>query len=112
MNITLDPNHLKGTLDLILLSILADGAMYGLEIIGEAQSRTQGFFDFKEGSLYPALHRLEAQQLLKSELRESDLGGPRRKYYALTEAGIRALAQKQQQWQAFTGAVAALEPKS
>lgn len=53
-----DANLLKGNLDLILLEILEPNPMYGLEIINEAQSRTEGYFDFKEGSLYPALHRL------------------------------------------------------
>ena len=105
----LDPNLLKGNLDLILLTILEDGEMYGLEIINEAQTRTQGYFDFKEGSLYPALHRLEAAHLLQSEFRASDTGGPRRKYYQLTEKGRKVLSRKRQQWEQFTGAIRALK---
>jgi DNA-binding PadR family transcriptional regulator len=108
MNKTADPNLLKGNLDLILLEILEPQPMYGLEIINEAQTRTDGYFDFKEGSLYPALHRLEQQGLLKSEFQPSDNGGPRRKYYRLTDSGHRALARKREEWQRFSRAVDAL----
>ena len=79
--------------------------MYGLEIIQEAQTRTDGYFDFKEGSLYPALHRLTQSGLLQSEFRESDLGGPRRKYYTLTEKGQHNLAKKRSDWKQFSSAI-------
>ena len=105
MNRALDPNLLKGNLDLILLTILEEGEMYGLEIIQEAQTRTGGYFDFKEGSLYPALHRLTQSGLLQSEFRESDLGGPRRKYYTLTEKGQHNLAKKRSDWKQFSSAI-------
>jgi PadR family transcriptional regulator, regulatory protein PadR len=104
----LDPNLLKGNLELILLTILEDGEMYGLEIINEAQARTDGYFDFKEGSLYPALHRMTLAGLLKAEFRDSDLGGPRRKYYTLSAKGRKTLAQKQLEWQQFNQAIANL----
>ena len=105
MNPSLNPNLLKGNLDLILLTILEEGEMYGLEIIQEAQTRTDGYFDFKEGSLYPALHRLTQSGLLQSEFRESDLGGPRRKYYTLTEKGQHNLAKKRSDWKQFSSAI-------
>ena len=105
MNPSLNPNLLKGNLDLILLTILEEGEMYGLEIIQEAQTRTDGYFDFKEGSLYPALHRLTQSGLLQSEFRESDLGGPRRKYYTLTEKGQHNLAKKRADWKQFSSAI-------
>jgi PadR family transcriptional regulator, regulatory protein PadR len=103
-----DPNLLKGNLDLILLEILEPAPMYGLEIINEAQSRTGGYFDFKEGSLYPALHRLEQQGLLTAEFLESTTGGPRRKYYRLSDKGNQALKHKREQWKQFNQAIEAL----
>jgi DNA-binding PadR family transcriptional regulator len=109
MKPTADPNLLKGNLDLILLEILEEAPMYGLEIINEAQARTDGYFDFKEGSLYPALHRLEQNGWLKSEFQASDTGGPRRKYYRLTDSGRGALARKREEWQRFGRAVQALK---
>ena len=105
---TPDANLLKGNLDLILLEILEAQAMYGLEIINEAQTRTDGYFDFKEGSLYPALHRLEAQGWLSAAFQNSDSGGPRRKYYRLTDKGSHALERKRAEWQRFGRAIESL----
>ena len=103
-----DTNLLKGNLDLILLSILEDEPRYGLEIIGEAKSRTDGYFDFQEGSLYPALHRLEKNKLLKPEYRPSDSGGPSRKYYHVTAKGKKHLAERRESYAAFSDAMRAL----
>ena len=105
MNQPLDPNLLKGNLELILLTILEEDEMYGLEIINEAQARTNGYFDFKEGSLYPALHRMTQAGLLTSEFRDSDTGGPRRKYYTLSEKGTKILEKKHAEWQRFNQAI-------
>jgi PadR family transcriptional regulator, regulatory protein PadR len=105
MNQPLDPNLLKGNLELILLTILKEGEMYGLEIINEAQARTDGLFDFKEGSLYPALHRMTQAGLLTSEFRDSDTGGPRRKYYTLSEKGTKILEKKHAEWKRFNQAI-------
>ena len=99
---------LRDNFDLILLAILEDGPKYGLEIIAEAKSRTDGYFNFKEGSLYPALHRLEKARFVEAEFAPSDTGGPRRRYYRLTEAGNRQLAEKREAWERFNGAVGAL----
>lgn len=101
-----DPNLLKGSLDLILLGILEGGEKYGLEIIVEAVERTEGYFEFQEGTLYPALHRLEKGGLLEGEFRENGGRGPRRKYYQLTPRGALALEHKQNQWLEFTAAMA------
>jgi PadR family transcriptional regulator, regulatory protein PadR len=103
-----DPNLLKGNLDLILLEILEPGEMYGLEIINEAQTRTDGYFEFKEGSLYPALHRLETQGLLSAQFRDSDTGGARRKYYRLTDKGRGVLNRKRAEWERFAAAIRAI----
>ncbi len=99
---------LKGNLDLILLIILVDGPRYGLAIIQEANERTGGYFAFKEGSLYPALHRLEKAGWVRGEFAPSDRGGPRRRYYSLTAAGREQLRQKVGEWSEFTRAMQAL----
>ena len=99
---------LKGNLDLILLSILEDAPKYGLEIIGEARSRTDGYFKFGEGSLYPALHRLEKNKLVTAEYRPSDTGGPQRKYYHLSAKGKTYLAKEREDYDSFHTAIKAL----
>jgi PadR family transcriptional regulator, regulatory protein PadR len=105
MNPALDPNLLKGHLDLILLTILEHGEMYGLQIIGEASKATGGYFRFKEGSVYPALNRLTQAGFLICESRESDLGGPKRKYLKLSELGKTTLATKRTEWDSFIQAI-------
>ena len=99
---------LRDNFDLILLAILEDSPKYGLEIIAEARGRTDGYFNFKEGSLYPALHRLEKARFVEAEFAPSDTGGPRRRYYRLTDAGTKQLAEKREAWERFNGAVGAL----
>lgn len=101
-------NLLRDNFDLVLLAILEDAPKYGLEIIAEAKSRTDGYFDFKEGSLYPALHRLEKAGHVEAEFAPSNTGGPRRRYYRLTDAGVKQLAQRREAWERFNGAVGAL----
>lgn len=101
-------NLLRDNFELILLAILEDAPKYGLEIIAEARSRTDGYFDFKEGSLYPALHRLERAGHIEAAFAPSDTGGPRRRYYRLSAAGAKQLAEKRAAWERFNGAVGAL----
>lgn len=103
----MNPDLLRGNLELILLSILADGPKYGLEIISEAKERTSGYFEFREGSLYPALHRLERARLVDAEFVPS-ARGPRRRYYRLTASGSERLQEKRREWLEFTHAVEAL----
>ncbi len=104
----MDANLLKGHLDLILLSVLEGGEKYGLEISKEAQARTDGYFDFKVGSLYPALHRLEQAGWLTGKFRPAPRGGAPVKFYALTESGAQELAAKREQFKEFTQNVEAL----
>jgi PadR family transcriptional regulator, regulatory protein PadR len=103
-----NPNLLKGNLELILLSILETNPMYGLEIIKEAQSRTDGFFSFKEGSLYPALHRLTQQKLLTTSNQPSPRGGAPVRYYHITDHGKKILEEKRHEFKHFNNAVEAL----
>ena len=76
--------------------------------LAEARSRTDGYFDFKEGSLYPALHRLEKAGSVEAHFAPSSTGGSRRRYYRLTDAGVKQLAEKREACERFNGAVGAL----
>ncbi|QLG13294.1 helix-turn-helix transcriptional regulator (plasmid) [Deinococcus sp. D7000] len=104
----MNPDLLRGNLDLILLTILEHQPLYGFAIIQEARERTDGYFQFKEGSLYPALHRLEQDGLLAAQLGEVGRNGKPRKYYAITDAGRQTLAAKRTEFAGFTGAVGQL----
>src|SRR5215207_3057005 len=92
---------LKGHLDLLLLSLLANAPLHGYAVIEELRER--GGFELPEGTIYPALHRLERTGLLDS--RWSSESGRRRRVYALTRSGRRALAERREDWQRFTAAV-------
>jgi PadR family transcriptional regulator PadR len=92
----------KGTTTVILLNLLAelDRPMYGYEIIRDLESRSEGYFRFKEGLIYPRLHDLERQGLLRSEWRGEE-GSRRRKFYRITDKGRRRLEAELRSWQAF-----------
>jgi transcriptional regulator len=99
----MDTKLLTGALEMMMLEVLSQGPSYGYEIVQTVLTRSGGHFELKEGSLYPALHRLERQKLLGSYWTEYE--GRRRKYYKLTAAGRKALAARRAQWQAFTQGV-------
>jgi PadR family transcriptional regulator PadR len=86
----------KGHLDLVLLGVLAAQPGHGYSIISALKERTDGFFDLPEGSVYPALHRLEDLGLIVSEWRP--VGGRRRRQYRLTPDGTAALASERKEW--------------
>jgi PadR family transcriptional regulator len=90
-------------LEMLVLEVIAQGPSYGYEIAQTVAGRSGGTFEMKEGSLYPALHRLERQKLLKSLWREAD--GRRRKYYELTETGKQELAARRQSWLRFAAGI-------
>ncbi len=99
--------RIKGHLDLLLLSVLAAGPAHGYAIISALRERSDGTFDLPEGTIYPALHRLEDGGLLSSSWAAGD--GRRRRVYVLTSAGATALAAEQTEWRRFaTGVVAVL----
>lgn len=104
----MNPEQLRGNLDLILLSVLEKEALYGFRIIQEAKVRSNGLFDFKEGSLYPALHRLTEAGLLTTEERELGRNGKPRKYYLITDKGRATLTAKRAEWAQFRDALDAL----
>ena len=94
---------LKGHLDLLLLAVLEKGPAHGYVIIDMLRERSAGTFDLPEGTVYPALHRLEADGLLSSQWSENT--GRRRRVYQLTHAGRLALAARQEEWKRFAQAV-------
>lgn len=98
---------LKGTVPFLILSVVADHELYGYEIARRIRQRSGAFLAPSEGSLYPALHRLERDGAVAAVWRESDVG-PRRRYYRLTPAGKRQLAAARAEWDTFTGVVAAV----
>jgi transcriptional regulator len=92
------PALLHGTLDLLVLRTLARGPSHGYGILVHVHAASQHLLRIEEGSLYPALHRLEQAGLLKSEWRLSD-NGRRARYYSLTRKGTRQLAEEQRNWE-------------
>ena len=94
----------KGTIDSLLLCLIAQQPMYGYKIIEELEARSQGYFKFKEGTLYPALHRLEKSGLIQGKWQALP-NGRQRRYYYITEKGRDALTEKRGQWQNFLVAV-------
>ena len=95
---------LKGHLDLIVLAALAPGCAHGYAIIDAIRRKSGGAFDLPEGTVYPVLHRLERAGLLASRWTTAE-SGRRRRVYALTQRGRRALSDRQSLWQRFAAAV-------
>lgn len=88
-----------------MLTVLRDRELYGYQIAQEIRARSGGAFAPSEGSLYPALHRLEADGALTAVWRDSDRG-PRRRYYRITAQGGTMLAAQEREWAEFSRAVA------
>jgi DNA-binding PadR family transcriptional regulator len=95
---------LKGTTALLVLGVLKDGELYGYEIASRIRERTSAFIDPGEGWLYPALHRLEKQGALEGSWREGG-AGPRRRYYRITEGGLRMYDAQSAEWEQFASSV-------
>jgi PadR family transcriptional regulator PadR len=97
---------LKGHLDSLILAVLATGPAHGYAIIEELRTRSGGTFTLPEGTVYPALHRLERAGLLASTW--SDAAGRRRRVYRLTRSGRRDLGLRKDEWRSFASAVEAV----
>ncbi|MFC2034823.1 PadR family transcriptional regulator [Chloroflexota bacterium] len=91
---------MKGSSEPLLLCLIGQQPMYGYQILKELDNRSQGYFKFKEGTLYPALHRLETVGLIIGEWQMLPSGRQRR-YYNITEKGRQLLVVKRGQWQDF-----------
>lgn len=94
---------LKGHLDLLLLAVLSAGAKHGYAVIEDLKERSDEAFDLPEGTVYPALHRLEKSGYLTSDW--SVMHGRRRRTYRLTDRGRGALGEQRQAWDKFSSAV-------
>ncbi len=94
---------LKGHLDLLLLAVIETKPAHGYVIIELLRERSGGTFDLPEGTVYPALHRLQDEGFLSSHWSES--GGRRKRIYELTPRGKLALAKHQEEWNRFAQAV-------
>lgn len=89
----------KGSTEILILGLLSERPMYGYEISQELEQRSGGYFEMKEGLLYPTLHRMQKSGWLAAEWREVE--GRRRKYYALTPAGREVLGEQAAEWNTF-----------
>lgn len=105
--VTFDRELLKGSISLMILKLLSERDMYGYQIIQETARRSEDVFQFKEGTLYPALHQLHRRGYLRSDWRMGD-NGRERKYYGLTAKGRKIAQESQRNWTFFTNAVNAI----
>ncbi|HXE30692.1 MAG TPA: PadR family transcriptional regulator [Terriglobales bacterium] len=96
---------LKGTLDLLILKVVALGEVHGYAISQRIQQISRNGFQVQQGSLYPALHRLEKQGWLSADWRATETGREA-KYYALTRKGRKQLEAEVADWERIAGAVA------
>lgn len=95
---------LKGSTEILILTLLDRSPMYGYEMIAAIERESGGVFSFKEGTLYPILHTLESEGHVESFWSEGD-GARKRKYYRITETGMRYLKARQSEWACFRTAV-------
>ena len=98
------PNILQGTLDLLILRTLQTGTMHGWAISDRIQQISEDVLQVNQGSLYPALHRLEHRGWIEAEWGVSELGR-RARFYKLTNAGRRQLALEASEWERMTTAI-------
>jgi PadR family transcriptional regulator PadR len=107
-----DAPHLShGDFGLLILGLISRREMYGYEIVAELRTTTKGTIDLPEGTVYPALRRLERDGIVEGHWVEVGAGTPRRRYYRLTLKGERALADGREEWRLFkVAADALLEP--
>ena len=101
----MDAQQLKGHLDLLLLASLEGGPRYGGQIIADVQAATDGYFSLREGTLYPALHRLEKAGWIRGEFTQLPRGGSPVKVYTLTPSGGAELREQREKYERFSAAV-------
>ncbi len=97
----------RGSVQVLILGLLQEKPMYGYQLSKELRRRSKGYFEFKEGTLYPALHRMEKEGLLRGEWQVVE-EGPSRKYYHLTDKGREELVRSRQEWATFADQLLAL----
>lgn len=97
-------NFITGSTTMLILSLLKSCDMYGYQMIEELEKRSENIFTFKAGTLYPILHTLEQQSMIESYETETDSQRPR-KYYRITEQGIKSFGEKKTEWDKYSTAV-------
>lgn len=97
----MDKELMKGSIDILILSVISRQDTYGYEIIQKIKRNSDDIYSMSEGTLYPALKRLERKGYLQSYWGESDEGG-RRKFYRIVEKGQTQLEHKLQEWKSIT----------
>ena len=102
-----DKGLMAGSGTLLVLSLLEGSDMYGYQMIEELSRRSNDTFQMKEGTLYPILHGLEKDNLVTAREQETP-EKRRRRYYRITAAGLRALEEKQAEWETYARAVTAV----
>ncbi len=95
---------LKGNTETLLLVLMEAEPMYGYQLAKEVDQRSSGYFAFKEGTMYPALHRLERDKLVEGSWQDTP-NGVRRRYYQITAKGRQALADRLSEWRRFSRAM-------
>lgn len=90
-----------GSTAVMILKLLSEQSMYGYQIVKELQTRSEGYFNLEQGTLYPALHRLEKDGLVESRWEVVE-DGPSRKYYYITNKGETELKKSVRQWSDFS----------
>lgn len=105
----IEPDQLRGHLDSLVLAALERDPAHGWDICRRLE-HSSGALKVKEGSVYPALYRLERERLIAGRWEENEAGrrGPRRRVYRLTPKGRRRLAAARNEWQTFTSVIGAL----
>lgn len=98
------PDLLQGTLDMLILKVVAFGPIHGYGISQRIQQISRDVLQVRQGSLYPALHRLENRGWLGAQWGESE-SGREAKFYSLTEAGRRQLEQETSNWERLSDAI-------
>lgn len=98
--LVLNKELIKGSTITLILNTLEKQPMYGYGMIKEIESKSNGVFIFKEGTLYPILHYLEKNKLIESFWDSEN--GRRRKYYKITKKGLRELRSRESEWELFS----------
>jgi PadR family transcriptional regulator, regulatory protein PadR len=100
----------RGQLDLLLLAVLRAGPAHGYAVIAALRDQSGGGFDLPEGTVYPALHKLERQGFVGSRWTDGPdgSGGRRRRVYELTGTGVAALGERRREWTRFASSVQAV----
>lgn len=94
---------LKGSTNMLVLSLLQSESMYGYQMIKELSQKSQNVFEFQEGTLYPILHTLEEKNYITSYWEE--VSGKKRKYYSITKEGKKYLEGKKDEWKIFSNGI-------